>query len=54
MTVDKMIGFRLSPIAKTYVGAKSVGRVQSVGLKLVVDREHEIQNFKPETYLIFI
>lgn len=50
MTLDKMIGFRLSPIAKTYVGAKSVGRVQSVGLKLVVDREHEIQNFKPETY----
>ena len=50
MTLDKMIGFRLSPIAKTYVGAKSVGRVQSVGLKLVVDRENEIQNFKPETY----
>lgn len=50
MTLDKMLGFRLSPIAKTYVGAKSVGRVQSVGLKLVVDREHEIQNFKPETY----
>lgn len=50
MTLDKMIGFRLSPIAKTYVGAKSVGRVQSVGLKLVVDREKEIQNFKPETY----
>ena len=50
MTLDKMIGFRLSPIAKTYVGAKSVGRVQSVGLKLVVDREKEIQAFVPETY----
>ena len=50
MTLDKMIGFRLSPIAKTYVGAKSVGRVQSVGLKLVVDREKEIQAFIPETY----
>lgn len=50
MTLDKMIGFRLSPIAKTYIGAKSVGRVQSVGLKLVVDREKEIINFKPETY----
>ena len=50
MTLDKMIGFRLSPIAKTYVGAKSVGRVQSVGLKLVADREKEILNFKPETY----
>ena len=50
MTLDKMIGFRLSPIAKTYVGARSVGRVQSVSLKLVVDREKEIQEFVPETY----
>lgn len=50
LTLDKMIGFRLSPIAKTYVGAKSVGRCQSVGLKLVVDREKEIQSFVPETY----
>lgn len=49
-TIDKMIGYRLSPIAKTYIGAKSVGRCQSVGLKLVVDREKEIQNFVPETY----
>lgn len=50
MTLDKMIGYRLSPISKTYVGAKSVGRAQSVGLKLVADREKEIQNFVPETY----
>jgi len=50
MTLDKMIGYRLSPISKTYVGAKSVGRCQSVGLKLIADREREIQNFKPETY----
>ena len=50
MTLDKMIGYRLSPISKTYVGAKSVGRCQSVGLKLIADREREIQNFVPETY----
>ena len=50
MTLDKMIGYRLSPISKTYVGARSVGRAQSVGLKLVADREREIQNFVPETY----
>ena len=50
LTIDKMIGYRLSPIAKTYIGAKSVGRCQSVGLKLVADREKEIQNFVPETY----
>ena len=50
MTLDKMIGFRLSPIAKTYIGAKSVGRCQSVGLKLIADREKEIQSFIPEVY----
>lgn len=50
MTIDKMLGFSLSPIAKTYIGAKSVGRCQSAGLKLIVDRENEIINFKPETY----
>lgn len=50
LTIDKMIGYTLSPIAKSYVGARSVGRCQSAGLKLVVDREHEIQNFTPEYY----
>lgn len=50
LTIDKMIGYSLSPIAKAYVGARSVGRCQSAGLKLVVDREREIQNFEPEYY----
>ena len=48
--VDKLIGYALTPIAKAYVGAKSVGRCQSAGLKLIVDREKEIQNFDPEYY----
>jgi len=50
LALDKIIGYRLSPISKNYVGAKSVGRCQSVGLKIIADREKEIQNFKPETY----
>lgn len=50
LALDKMIGYSLSPVAKTYVGAKSVGRCQSVGLKLVCDREREIRDFKPEKY----
>lgn len=50
MTIDKMLGFRLSPIAKSFVNAKSVGRCQSAGLKLIVDREKEIRNFIPEKY----
>ena len=50
LTLDKLLGYRLSPIAHTYLGAKSVGRCQSVGLKLICDREKEIQNFVPEIY----
>lgn len=48
--LDKIVGYRLSPIAKKQIGAPSVGRCQSAGLKLIVDREKEIQNFVVETY----
>ena len=48
--LDKIVGYRLSPIAIKNLGARSVGRCQSAGLKLVVDREKEIQSFKPEKY----
>jgi DNA topoisomerase-1 len=48
--IDKLIGFSTSPIVKKYIGAKSVGRCQSVGLKLVADREKEILDFIPEQY----
>ena len=47
---DKFYGYGLSPIAKAYLGAKSVGRCQSAGLRLIVDREKEILNFIPEHY----
>lgn len=47
---DKIIGYRLSGIARNNVGARSVGRCQSAGLKLIVQREEEILNFKPEKY----
>ena len=50
MMIDKLIGYGLSPLAKKYLGAKSVGRCQSVGLKLVSDREKEILDFVPEMY----
>lgn len=48
--LDKIVGYRLSPIAKKQVDARSVGRVQSAGLKLIVDRENEISNFIIENY----
>lgn len=48
--VDKMIGYALSPVAKSYLGARSVGRCQSAGLKLIADREREIRDFIPEHF----
>jgi DNA topoisomerase-1 len=50
MMTDKLLGYSMSPLAKKYLGAKSVGRCQSVGLKLVADREKEILDFVPELY----
>ncbi len=50
LSIDKLIGYSLSPIARNYLGARSVGRCQSIGLKVIVDREKEIQNFIPEIY----
>ena len=50
MMTDKLIGYGLSPIGKKYIGAKSIGRCQSVGLKLISDRENEISDFIPELY----
>lgn len=50
MMLDKLIGYGLSPLGKKYIGAKSIGRCQSVGLKLISDREAEIRDFIPELY----
>ena len=48
--LDRIIGFRLSKLLQAKIDAKSAGRVQSVALKLIVDREREIQAFVPEEY----
>lgn len=48
--LDRIIGFRLSKLMQSKTGGKSAGRVQSVALKLIVDREREILAFKPEEY----
>lgn len=49
--LDYLVGFNLSPVLwRKLPGSKSAGRVQSVALRLVCDREIEIENFKPEEY----
>jgi len=49
--LDYLVGFQISPLLwRNLPGAKSAGRVQSVALRLVCEREDEITSFKPEEY----
>ena len=49
--LDRLVGFRLSPVLWRKVKpALSAGRVQSVAVRLIVEREREIQNFQAEPY----
>ena len=50
-SLDYLIGFKISPILWTKLsGVKSAGRVQSVALKIICEREIEIENFKSQRY----
>ncbi|MBI5346336.1 MAG: type I DNA topoisomerase [Chlamydiae bacterium] len=51
--LDRIVGYKISPILNRKIKrgkSTSAGRVQSVALKLVVDREKEIESFKPQEY----
>lgn len=48
--LDRIIGFKLSKLLQSKIKSKSAGRVQSVALRLIVEREGEIRKFKSEEY----
>ncbi len=48
--IDRMMGFKLSKLLQKKIKAKSAGRVQSVALRMIVEREQEIRAFIPEEY----
>ncbi len=48
--LDRLVGYQVSPLVWKTTHGKSAGRVQSVALRLVVDREREIRNFVPREY----
>ena len=48
--LDRIIGFKLSQLLQRKIGSKSAGRVQSVVLKLVVDKQKEIDEYQESTY----
>ncbi len=49
--LDRLVGYSISPIASSILNESlSAGRVQSVALRMIVDREREIQAFKPQEY----
>jgi DNA topoisomerase-1 len=48
--LDRLVGYQISPLLWKSTGGKSAGRVQSVALRLVVEREREIRNFVPQEY----
>ncbi|MBI4114764.1 MAG: type I DNA topoisomerase [Candidatus Niyogibacteria bacterium] len=51
--LDRLVGYKLSPFLwKKITRGLSAGRVQSVALRLVVERENEIRNFKPQTFWV--
>ncbi len=48
--IDRIMGFKLSKLLQKKIKAKSAGRVQSVALRMIVEREVEIREFVPEEY----
>ena len=48
--LDRLVGYKISKEVRSKTGGRSAGRVQSVALKMIYDREQEINNFKPRDW----
>lgn len=48
--LDRLVGYKISPILWRKIGGRSAGRVQSIAVRLICEREEEIRNFKPEEF----
>ncbi|AGR41098.1 type IA DNA topoisomerase [Spiroplasma taiwanense] len=48
--IDRIVGFRISPVLQKTIGAASAGRVQSAVLRILCDRQNEIDNFSKKQY----
>ncbi len=48
--LDRLVGYKISPLLWRKIGGRSAGRVQSIAVRLICEREEEIQAFKPEEY----
>ncbi len=48
--LDRLVGYKISPILWRKIGGRSAGRVQSIAVRLICEREEEIINFVPEEY----
>jgi DNA topoisomerase-1 len=48
--LDRLVGYKISPLLWRKIGGRSAGRVQSIAVRLICEREEEIRAFKPEEY----
>lgn len=51
--LDRLVGYKVSPLIQRKVGGRSAGRVQSVAVRLICEREEEIEAFNPQEYWSF-